>query len=121
MPKALFTDEIRQAALSFSAATGKGADNIAPRAVARLSDELLTYLGQLLALALRIGQWPSLCRLVLVVLLPKPDGGRRPIGLLPCLARIWGRAHTCAIRRWEAAHALPALYGSSGMGAQRAA
>ena len=67
------------------------------------------------------GSWASVLDLVLIVLLPKPEGGFRPIGLFPTVVRIWMRARVCVARAWEAAHALPCLFGGAGMGAQRAA
>jgi len=67
------------------------------------------------------GAWPSLIYAVLIVLLPKSDGGRRPIGLFHHLVRIWARARSVVAKRWEAANARPQLYGGVGMGAQRAA
>ena len=39
-----------------------------------------------------------------VVFLPKPDGGARPIGLLPGLARLWGKIRRRHMREWEDNH-----------------
>ena len=116
MPHAL-----RSAALSFSASTGVGADNVAPRAVARLSHELLKALCAVLMATELLGAWPKRLWLVLIVLLPKPDGGRRPIGLFPSLLRIWSRARASVVRAWEVERDRPYLYGGAGKGAQRAA
>lgn len=71
--------DLRRAALTFPADTGKGVDNVSPRAFARLSDEVLHYLALVLMCAERLGGWPAVCCFIMVVLLPKPDGGRRPI------------------------------------------
>jgi len=68
-----------------------------------------------------VGSWPLAVQLVIIVLLPKPDDGRRPIGLFTSLIRLWARARSVAARAWEAANPRPGLYGSAGMGAQRAA
>ena len=46
---------------------------------------------RVLILAELLGEWPSAVGHVLVALLPKPDGGRSPIGLLPMLVRVWTR------------------------------
>jgi hypothetical protein len=40
--------------------------------------------------------------------------------LFPSIVRIWMRARIYVARAWEAAHALPCLFGGQGMGAQRA-
>jgi hypothetical protein len=112
---------MRAAALTFPAGTGLGGDNVSPRALARLSDEALAALACILAAAEALGAWGQAVSLVLIVLLPKPDGGLRPIGLFPTIIRLWMRARTVHARAWEAAHALPQLFGGAGMGAQRAA
>ena len=57
----------------------------------------------------------------MVVLLPKPDGGRRPIGLFHSVVRLWGRARSIYVRRWEADNDMECLFGGAGKGAQRAA
>ena len=113
--------EIRQAALTFPLQTGLGGDNISPRAVARLSDPLVQWLGRILHMAETLGIWPQVWHLVMIVLIPKADGGRRPIGLFPTLIRIWMRARSPVARQWEARNALPCFFGGKGMGAQRAA
>ena len=59
--------------------------------------------------------------MVIIVLLPKNGGGFRPIGLFPMIARLWMRSRTFLARGWEAANALPCVFGGPGMGAQRAA
>ncbi len=64
---------IRDAAASFPVGTGLGADNIAPRAVMRLSEEALVLLALLFALFEQAGSWAAVLDLVLIVLLPKSD------------------------------------------------
>jgi hypothetical protein len=87
-PLPLLASELDVAASSFAAATGLGTDNIAPRAVARLSASLQCELCELLLAAESIGKWPAIWHLVLIVLIPKSDGTRRPIGLFPAMVRI---------------------------------
>ena len=78
----LFEEGIRQAALSFPANTGSGGENIAPRAVARLSQPaILVLIAPFMAFE-KLGVWCHVVNLVLIVLLPKPDRGRRPIEFL---------------------------------------
>ena len=112
---------LRASAQSFPIGTGVGAENIAPRALARLSEPLLRSLCAILMAVELSGRWPSIVQLVLIVLLPKPDGGRRPIGLFPAVVRVWARARRIASRAWEACHASASIFGGTGMGAQRAA
>ena len=81
--------DLRAAALTFPADTGTGADNVSPRAYARLSDALLQELALLLLAMERKSQWAPSLQIVLIVLLPKAGGGRRPIGLMPGIVRLW--------------------------------
>ena len=60
-------------------------------------------------------------KLVLIVLLPKPCGGRRPIGLFPTVIRLWMRARSLIPKEWERKNHHPCVYGGPSMGAQRAA
>jgi len=112
---------LRRSAASFPVGTGVGAENIAPRAILRLSDELVKALCAILMATELLGQWPAVISMVLVVLLPKTDGGRRPIGLFPALVRVWARARSMVAKQWEAGHFRCQLFGGSGMGAQKAA
>ncbi len=59
--------------------------------------------------------------LVIIVLLPKTDGGLRPIGLLPLLPRVWMRARRDQAQRWERYHGRDYLYAGEGKGADIAA
>ena len=104
LPK-LGVARIRSSARSFPTGTGLGADNLAPRAVARLSDAALLALIALFEAFEALGSWCQALDLVLIVLLPKSDGGLRPIGLLCTVIRIWMRAHSDLVRDWERAQA----------------
>ena len=55
-----------------------------------------------------------------IVLLPKPDGGRRPIGLFPTIIRLWMRARIWTAREWERQHDHHSLFAGPDMGAQKA-
>ena len=107
--------------MSFPRNTGVGADNIAPRAVSRLSEASRSCLASIIMGFERLGDWCRTLHMVVISLLPKCTGGLRPIGLLPLEVRIWARARNDVVRGWEAAHALPCLFGGHGMGAHRAA
>jgi hypothetical protein len=117
----LTATSIRIAASTFPLSTGLGCDNTAPRALCRLSDDLLDALGRVFKACERAGVWGEVIKLVMIVLLDKPDGGRRPIGLFPTIVRVWMRARALIARKWESDHFRPGIFGSAGMGAQRAA
>ena len=69
----------------------------------------------------RTGVWPEGVALVLIALLPKTDGGFRPIGLMPGPPRVWMRARRNVARKWESRNTRPWLYAGKGMGANVAA
>ena len=110
-PEPLVLWAFDHATASFPVATGLGADNVSPRALLRLPDALRLALLRIFLLAERLGLWPQALNLVLIVFLAKADGGLRPIGLFPTLVRVWMRARSTAAQAWEAAHALPGVFG----------
>ena len=56
-----------------------------------MSEELLDAFALLMEAFEKLGVWPGQFQAILISLFPKPDGGRRPIGLLPSLVRLWER------------------------------
>jgi hypothetical protein len=78
-------------------------------------------LVRIFILAEVLGKWPDLIGIVLICLLPKLDGGRRPIGLLPSMVRLWMRIRFNVVRSWEAAHDRPFFYAGPRKGAKVAA
>ena len=117
----LVAEELKEACRTFPKDTGLGWDQWHPRVIERLSDHTLNMLVVILLECERTGVWPSGAALVLIALLPKADGGFRPIGLLPTPPRIWMRARRSAARKWEEKNARPWLYAGKGMGANVAA
>ena len=92
----LLEEGIRMAANSFPVNTGLGGDNIAPRALARLSSPSIKVLIALFLCVEAAGaKLLSLCSSSSI---PKPDGGRRPIGLCPTIIPIWMRARVWVAR-----------------------
>ena len=64
---------------SFLAGMGLDWDVVHPRALLRLPDETLEQWMFVLERCERKGRWPKNVGVVVVVLLPKPEGGFRPI------------------------------------------
>ena len=116
-PPIMGLQHLKRALLRFPAATWLGWDQIHPRALLRLDDSLLLALLRLLFLCECQGKWPLAVALVVIVLLPKPDGGRRPIGLLPSLPRIWMRIRRTVAEEWESLNKRSYLYAGAGKGA----
>ncbi len=113
--------ELISACLCFPLGTGLGWDAWHPRALARLPLALLEALVRLLTAAERVGAWPDAIGLVIIALLPKPEGGFRPIGLFPSLVRVWMKLRRPCMQRWEALHPRDYLYAGRGKGAEVAA
>ena len=57
----------------------------------------------------------------MIVMLPKPDGGTRPIGLFPAAIRLWMRARSPGLRHWESTHNPEDIFGNGERTAARAA
>ena len=87
----------------------------------RLSNEGIEALAKVLTAIERTGTWPHFTQLVMTVLIPKSDGGLRPIGLFPTLHRVWMRCRRPTVKEWRNRHARGYRYGGAGKGAQRAA
>jgi hypothetical protein len=92
--------DIRRTAASFKATTA-APDGLAPKSIAFLSDPCLAALATLFHLFDRYG-WPPSEQLVLTVLIPKKDGGLRPIALFWSLYRIYSKARAYEARSWAA-------------------
>ena len=113
---AIVEQEVIEAADTFPVETGLGWDKLHPRVVGRISTSLLTLLIQILTICELTGRWPKAVALVLIALLPKTDGGFRPIGLIPFLPRLWMRVRRRIASLWEAAKPRPYLYAGRGKG-----
>ena len=72
-----------EASRTFIVEIGLGWDQVHPRVVERLSKSTLLLLVTILMECERTGEWPAGVALVLIALLPKPDGGFRPLGCYP--------------------------------------
>ena len=81
--------------------TAIGVDNLSPSHFAWLSDILLHRVAELLTWLERAGIWPKQLEEALVHLIPKASGGRRPIGILPALVRLWERARREDVAEWR--------------------
>ena len=113
--------DLLDAANSFSEDIGLGWDRLHPRALNRLPEHLLERLCGLLMKAEEEGDWTEAVGLVIIALLPKSDGGWRPIGLLPTIIRVWARTRRAEGDEWEGNHNREFLYGGKQTGAQVAA
>ena len=92
--------DFRRTLLSFRGGTALSVDALHPRAVGLLVDADLELLLDFLMEIEELGMFPD-TDLITVVLLDKVDGGQRPIGLMPFLARVLGRCRRPVVKRWE--------------------
>ena len=93
-------DDIRISAAKFPSRTALGADSTHPKHLGIVCDQGLMCLRQIWRLMLLNGTVPMQCAALLVVLLPKPTGGTRPIGLFPGVVRLFTKAANYANRWW---------------------
>ena len=93
---------LREVAGSF--AKKKGHVGFHPRHFSWVSDETLAALAALLHLCEEAGVWPAALQHIVIHLIPKRDGGRRPIGLLESVCRIWERTRKPVVQAWRKAH-----------------
>ena len=121
LPPMLELAAFKDSLVSFPTYLGLGWDDIHPRALLRLDDQILLALLRILFLCECAGEWPSFTSLVIIALLPKSDGGLRPIGLFPWLPKVWAKARRSVALAWECQVTRPYLYAGPGRGADHAA
>ena len=68
-----------------------------------------------------VGRWPENVAFVSIVLLAKPGGGYRPIGLFPTFVRLWMKLRRDMVEKWEADNSRPYFYAGRQRGAHVAA
>ena len=112
--------EISLAASKFKRTTGLGVDAFSPRWFCQLSEGLLQGFAELLMAIERLGAWPVVLRTLLIVQIPKADGGRRPIGLLPTLVRVWEKLRKPIVASWRQTICRSYNYADKGKSAQLA-
>ena len=108
--------QLRAVAHTFPARTALGCDVVHPRHFAMLSDELLGAMITLWAAMLALGRVPGVLAMMLIALIPKADGGLRPIGFFPGSLRPmlrWTRSGFLG-SRWATAHRRPYFFGEQG-------
>ena len=103
---------IRSAALTFSFHTALSGDFLHPRLVAWIDDEGLEALAELLMLIEEVGAPPM--ELLTSVFIDKTTGGKRPIGLMVGLMRLWGKVRRECARAWELENSRPYFWAGRG-------
>lgn len=75
-----------------------------PRQFALLSDGALSYFAFLYALLEVVGDVPGILQSLLIALIRKPTGGRRPVAHFRAWFRVWQRARKSQVQEWERTH-----------------
>ena len=91
---------VAKAAKKFKRETSLGCDASNPW-LCWLTVDVLQTLAKLLTTIEKWGLWPSMVQTILVMQIPKSDEGRRPIGLLPTLVRVWAKARKPIVETWR--------------------
>jgi hypothetical protein len=68
-------------------------------------------------LAELVGDWPKIVGVILICLIPKSDGGRRPIGLFPSVIRLWMRIRLEVAKQWQSVNDRGFFYAGPAKGA----
>ena len=113
-------DDVGRASRSFCTDTSMGCDSFPPSAIASLSAELRECIAEFLNLAEQEGAWPERAAVALMHLIPKTDGGRRPIGVLPSIVRIWERIRKPVVQAWLKDHSRSYDWASQGRSSEGA-
>ena len=111
--------QVRRASKGFKEFTGIGCDDWHPRHVGMLSDDAIEAFISLLMAMERQGIAPEQVQVLLIVFLDKPDGGKRPIGLLASILRIWGKLRRSYANEWERDNARSYFWGGAAKGAEQ--
>ena len=113
--------QVRKAAATFRSGTSIGCDSLPPVAVSWLSDQLCGSIAAFLNAVEGGGRWPDEVATSLIHLIPKPGGGRRPIGVLPTIVRIWERTRKGIAQRWSREHQRAFDWATQGRSSESAA
>jgi len=80
----------------------KGYSGFCARWFMHLDDEVLAGVCRLLMACERLGVWPATLQHAMLHLIPKKDQGKRPIGLIDGLCRLWELVRRPLVRVWRA-------------------
>ena len=103
--QALSAQDVKRAIASIPSKSRVGVDQWSTGLWRHISEESVEGLVELFKEVERTLAWPPQVYFNYIALLSKPDGGERPIGLMPMLYRVWLRARRPALAEWEEARA----------------
>ncbi len=94
-------ERIRESAATFALRTSTTYDGFHPRVIGYLSDEAIDTLSLLYAAIEASAIWPRQVSVVVAVMLPKPRGGYRSVGLAAAVYRLWAKVRREEADIWE--------------------
>ncbi len=99
VPKLIDIEQLRHVSASFKTETSC-IDGMHPKHFSGLTDPALEGLAKLFRCFEVFGQWPKAEPAVLTHLIPKPDGGLRPIALFRTTFRIYAKCRSYTVKQW---------------------
>ncbi len=99
LPKDISVQQIRTAARSFKESTSS-IDLMHPRHINGLSDRALGCLVGFIRLFESTATWPKQEQCVITTLIPKTDGGLRPIALFRTVYRVYSKIRVLEVKQW---------------------
>ena len=93
--------DIKTAAETFRATSSVGCEGFLQRLVAELSAPLRAVVASPLKLVELTDWWQGEYASSIIHFIPKFHGGRRPIGVLPSIVRVWERARKPLVEQWR--------------------
>eukprot|EP00971_Amphidinium_carterae_P286669 5691342-Amphidinium_carterae.1 len=113
-------DNVQTVCARYRKGRARGVDGLSVRSWAWLPANLLTRLLDMVRLFEQGGQLSSeMCHLI--TMLPKPQGGYRPVALTCSFLRFWGRARLPIMMAWDRERTLRGFWGGKGRSCSLAA
>jgi ribonuclease HI len=98
---AITAEDIETASKEFSASTAGSPDGWHPRHFSLLCREARTGLCGIMNTMEKLGRMPPQTEQLMIMLLAKPQGGYRPIGIFPSIYRLWMKIRRPICAEWE--------------------
>ena len=98
----LSNDAFRERCDAFKLKTGIGSDGFHPKHWARLSETGVSAIVSFLILVEGSLYWPEQASWQFYFLIPKTEGGLRPIGIMASLVRVWEQLRKPVMAKWLA-------------------
>eukprot|EP00959_Pyramimonas_sp_CCMP1952_P464792 9487203-Pyramimonas_sp.AAC.1 len=109
----LEVDFLREVSRKYSTRTACAVDGFHMRHFSWMSDQRLQVYSIMISIMESISSLPLQVQLTQAMLLMKPNGGWRPIGLFCSIYQLWGRCRRIYAQQWEVLFSRPYFAGQS--------